>query len=556
MTLENPSLKKSKMDDIEDFHSGDRLVQKSKEILTSIVIPLYNEEKSIKDVIDRIPNHHLYEIIIVDDGSTDNSVERIKEIENRDIRIIQHGKNRGYGASLLTGFENAVGDIIVTMDSDGQHNPEEIPNLIKPIINNKADFVIGSRYSGNNYYKNPLYARVGAYLINIFFRMLFLLRVNDNQCGFRAFKKESLQIFKNMRYTGMGFSTELLFKAAFNQLKIVVAPVTANPRQYGTSGVNLVRILRSVSSCILFYIIRKMEIDLNRSFLKKVIYYFYRKIKSKSIYIQKMTLEGLISKKSQKAILDREFNEVESGLILKEIPKESKILDLGERFFKIIITIPAYNEENSIGKVLQEINLVMNRTNWYYQILVLDDGSTDNTKEIAIQNGATVISNKINLGLAKTFQREMEICTTLKADIIVHTDGDGQYPPKYIPRMIECVLDGNDLVLGSRFGNGNYCGTISRKLGNQFFAKIFCLLFRKNVHDTTTGFRAFTKEIAQLPIKSKFTYTQEQLIRAIRSKKTVKEIPIQARKTRKSRLFNSIFEYFYRAAITILKIFI
>ena len=97
---------------------------------------------------------------------------------------------------------------------------------------------------------------------------------------------------------------------------------------------------------------------------------------------------------------------------------------------------------------------------------------------------------------------------------------------------------------------------IGKKLGNQFFAKIFCLLLRKNVHDTTTGFRAFTKEIAQLPIKSKFTYTQEQLIRAIRSKKVVKEIFIQARKTRKSRLFGNIFEYFYRAAITILKIYI
>ncbi|KKM01350.1 hypothetical protein LCGC14_1795330, partial [marine sediment metagenome] len=250
------------------------------------------------------------------------------------------------------------------------------------------------------------------------------------------------------------------------------------------------------------------------------------------------------------------FNEVESGLILKEIPKESKILDLGERFFKIIITIPAYNEENSIGKVLQEINLVMNRTNWYYQILVLDDGSTDNTKEIAIRNGATVVSNNINLGLAKTFQREMEICKNLNADIIVHTDGDGQYPPKYIPRMIESILDGNDLVLGSRFGNGIYSGSIGKKLGNQFFAKIFCLLFRKNVHDTTTGFRAFTKEIAQLPIKSKFTYTQEQLIRTLRGKKKIKEIPIHTRETRESRLFNSIWEYFYRAAITILKIYI
>ncbi len=78
MMLEETSLNKSKMDEIEDFHSSESLVQKSKEILTSIVIPLYNEENSIKDVINRIPNHRLYDIIIVDDGSTDNSIEKIK----------------------------------------------------------------------------------------------------------------------------------------------------------------------------------------------------------------------------------------------------------------------------------------------------------------------------------------------------------------------------------------------------------------------------------------------------------------------------------------------
>jgi len=245
-----------------------------------------------------------------------------------------------------------------------------------------------------------------------------------------------------------------------------------------------------------------------------------------------------------------------SNTILKEEPEEINVLNSEGNFYKIVITIPAYNEEKHIGKVIQEINLVMNKTNWYYQILVLDDGSTDNTKEIAINNGAKVVSNKINLGLAKTFLREMEICKNLNADIIVHTDADGQYPPRYIPMMIESVLDGNDLVLGSRFGNGIYYGTIGKKLGNLFFAKVLSLLLRKNVHDTTTGFRAFTKEISQLPIKSKFTYTQEQLIRAIRSKKTVKEVPIEAKKTRKSRLFNNIIEYFYRAIITIVKVFI
>jgi len=223
---------------------------------------------------------------------------------------------------------------------------------------------------------------------------------------------------------------------------------------------------------------------------------------------------------------------------------------------KIVITIPAYNEEESIGAIINEIKRVMKKTNYLYQIMILDDGSVDKTEEITKDNGVLFFSNGCNRGLAYTFKKEMEICCDLGADIIVHIDADGQYPPKYIPEMIESVLDGNDLVLGSRFGMGVYQGSIGKKLGNIFFAKVFSLLLRKSIHDTTTGFRAFTKEIAQLPIESKFTYTQEQLIRTIRSKRSIKEIPIVARNTRKSRLFSNIFKYFYRAAITILKIFI
>ncbi len=199
---------------------------------------------------------------------------------------------------------------------------------------------------------------------------------------------------------------------------------------------------------------------------------------------------------------------------------------------------------------------MIDNTNDLYQIMILDDGSVDRTKQITEENGVLFFSNGCNMGLAHTFKKEMEICCDLGADIIVHTDADGQYPPKYIPAMIKSVLDGYDLVLGSRFGNGGYAGSIGKKLGNMFFARVLCLLLRKNIHDTTTGFRAFTKEIAQLPIGSKFTYTQEQLIHAIRNKKLIKEIPIVARKTRKSRLFSNIFEYFYRATITIVKIFI
>ena len=284
MTLENPSLEKSEMDEIEDFHSSYSLVQKRKEILISIVIPLYNEENSIKDVIKRIPNHQLYEIIIVDDGSTDNSLRRIKEIKNREITIIQHGKNRGYGASILTGFEKAIGDIIVTMDSDGQHNPEEIPTLIKPIIKNQADVVVGSRYLGSSTYKIPLHARVGEYFIQKCLWFLYRQKVRNNQGGFRAFRKETVKLFRNLQCTGMGFTTELLFIAAHNNLKIIETPISLNSRKAGTSYVNLFRILKSVSFCIVIYTVKKFNLNVNHFFLTKIISFFYRKIKHKKIF--------------------------------------------------------------------------------------------------------------------------------------------------------------------------------------------------------------------------------------------------------------------------------
>ena len=93
--------------------------------------------------------------------------------------------------------------MIVTKDSDGQHNPEEIPALIEPIINDQADFVVGSRFLGKCNSKNPLYARVGAYFINVLLRLLFLQKVYDNQYRFRAYTKEISKIISNMRNTGM-----------------------------------------------------------------------------------------------------------------------------------------------------------------------------------------------------------------------------------------------------------------------------------------------------------------------------------------------------------------
>ncbi|MFX1276308.1 MAG: glycosyltransferase family 2 protein [Promethearchaeota archaeon] len=222
----------------------------------SIVIPVYNEERSIKEVINNIPDHNQYEIIVVNDGSTDNTFRILQDIE-REIIVISHEENRGYGASILTGLEYATGDLIITMDSDGQHDPNEIPVLIEPIIQRKADIVIGSRYLGRSSYKVPLYTRTGEYFVKICLWLLFHQKIANNQSGFRAFSKRSIKILHEMVYTKFGLCTETLFKAAHNKLKIIEVPITISLRKYGNSHVKVVQIMKSITSCIISYLIIK-----------------------------------------------------------------------------------------------------------------------------------------------------------------------------------------------------------------------------------------------------------------------------------------------------------
>lgn len=226
--------------------------------LISVVIPVYNEENSIRDVVERIPSHRQYEIILVDDGSTDNSLEKVKNIRNRHIRIVKHKCNKGYGAAILTGIASATGDIIVTMDSDGQHNPEEIPEIVKPIFNEQADIVIGSRYLGKSYYQVPTYTKLSENIISFFLWILFRQKVKNNQSGFRAFSKKSTKIYYGMLYNRFGLCTEMIYKAAYYKLNLLEVPVSINIRKYGTSYVNIVKLFIAISTCILIYGVRKV----------------------------------------------------------------------------------------------------------------------------------------------------------------------------------------------------------------------------------------------------------------------------------------------------------
>ena len=224
----------------------------------SIVIPLHNEQGTIREVIERIPDYLNAEIIVVDDGSTDGSAQKAQEAR-REIKVVRHERNQGYGAALLTGFKHASGDIIVTMDSDGQHRPEEIPNFIAPILKKKADVVVGSRYLGTCNFKVPLYTRLGEFCINKSLWLLYRQKVGNNQNGFRAYHKRVFPIFNRLQSNGMGIGTEILFSAAHHGFRIMEMPMTAEPRAFGLSYVNVLRVFKTIISILLIYMIKRVN---------------------------------------------------------------------------------------------------------------------------------------------------------------------------------------------------------------------------------------------------------------------------------------------------------
>jgi len=225
---------------------------------------------------------------------------------------------------------------------------------------------------------------------------------------------------------------------------------------------------------------------------------------------------------------------------------------------KIFVTVPAFNEEKTIGRVIEEIKKVMQKTDYDYGILVIDDGSTDLTAKIAKKYGAVVYSHPRNYGLAETFRTEIDKCLEHKADVIVHIDSDGQYRPSEIPKLLDQIEDGYDMVLGSRFlGHIEHMPFIKR-LGNMAFSRVISNITRTRITDGQTGFRAFTRKVAEkINIRSNHTYTQEQIIRAIKMKFKVREVGVYfaRRKEGESRLISNPLEYALKAWLNIVRIY-
>ncbi len=226
----------------------------------SIILPVYNEENTIKYVLENLPKCELIEVIVVDDHSTDSSLNEMKKIKhNEGIHIVEHKFNQGYGKALLTGIRHSKGDILITMDSDGQHRAEDIINLLKPIFNGDADITIGSRYKGTFNYKLPIATRLGEALLEVIILLFFGQKVKNNQCGFRALRRKTEKIFENIRFNGYAFTTELILQAALLGYKIEEVPINLASREFGSSYIILRKLIPMLSLCIILYLFKKIK---------------------------------------------------------------------------------------------------------------------------------------------------------------------------------------------------------------------------------------------------------------------------------------------------------
>lgn len=182
------------------------------------IIPAFNEEVSIGSVVLHA-RQHADRVIVIDDGSIDRTSEvaRLAGAE-----VIRHHKNMGKGAALKTGFKLAGlngAKVIVTLDSDGQHDPEEIPKIVAPILAGEADMVNGSRYINGNKKDTPYYRRIGQHVLDKFTNMNSGLNITDTQSGFRAFAKNTLPVFR-FNSNGLAIESEMLADAANARLRI------------------------------------------------------------------------------------------------------------------------------------------------------------------------------------------------------------------------------------------------------------------------------------------------------------------------------------------------
>ncbi len=210
----------------------------------SVFFPCHNEAENVTQVIGNALEHlptvaEEYEIIIVDDGSTDDTAARAETIAEHDsrVRVVSHPTNMGYGRALRTGFESANGDLVFCADGDGQFSLADLPPVVHAL--NDHGFVLGYRINR----ADPFYRRLNAWLWGLSVRVLLGFRVRDLDCGFKLYRREAVPVEDFISGRGAAISAELIARALRGGHTFTQVGVTHYPRQAGTQSGNSPRVI-------------------------------------------------------------------------------------------------------------------------------------------------------------------------------------------------------------------------------------------------------------------------------------------------------------------------
>jgi len=199
----------------------------------SVIIPVYNEVKTIDEILRRVEAENIVtEILIVDDGSTDGTREKLASLnEDGHLRIILHDENQGKGAAVRTGIQEASGDVFLIQDADLEYDPRDYPALIKPIDEGIADVVYGSRFLGGPRRTAMFWHMVANKMLTFMTNLLYNTILSDMETGYKVFKQEIVSGMK-LRANKFDFEPEFTAKILKRKVRVYEVPISFTPRDY------------------------------------------------------------------------------------------------------------------------------------------------------------------------------------------------------------------------------------------------------------------------------------------------------------------------------------
>ena len=199
----------------------------------SIVIPIYNEENTLREIIRKVEAApHDKEIILIDDGSTDRTGEILSDFEDRaGYTVCRHSVNRGKGAALRTGFSKVTGEVVIVQDADLEYDPKDYGMLLEPVLDGRADVVYGSRFLGGPHRVMFFWHYVGNKVVTTLSNMFTNLNLTDMETGYKVFTREVIDSIQ-LQCNRFGFEPEITSKISRRKFRIYEVPISYSGRDY------------------------------------------------------------------------------------------------------------------------------------------------------------------------------------------------------------------------------------------------------------------------------------------------------------------------------------